>query len=240
MAGCLVLMACIAIFGCSRTAAEDGTVVLLHGLGRSPLSMMVLQHRLQKAGYRVVLHGYASTQGAVEDHVACLAEALDEMEPAAGGKIHFVTHSLGGIVVRKYLADNRMPNLGRVVMLAPPNRGSEVADYLKDWQLYRLAMGPSGQELGTDAGSTPNRLQPVDFELGVIAGDASLNRRMSRLIPGADDGKVAVQRTKVAGMQDFRVVHHSHAFIMNAAVVAEDVISFLKTGSFRHADTTCN
>ena len=200
---CLALVVCFALAACTHSVDTDETVLLLHGLGRTPLSMLILKHRLQNAGYRVRLLGYASTEGQVADHSAWLKAELDARNWPTKGKIHFVTHSLGGIVVRKYLAENPMANLGRVVMVAPPNQGSEIADYLKDWRLYQATMGPSGQELGTDARSTPNRLGTVDFELGVIAGDASLNLFMSRIIPGADDGKVAVKRTKVDGMKDF-------------------------------------
>jgi len=211
------------------------TVFILHGLGRTSFSMLILKHRLQRVGYHVISESYASTQGSVSDHVAWLEELLDESDREDDVPIHFVTHSLGGIIVRQYLAKHAMANLGRVVMLSPPNKGSEVADYFRDWKIFQTAMGPSGQELGTDSGSTPNTLGPVDFALGVITGDASINPLTSCLIPGSDDGAVAVRRTRVEGMMDFRVVHHSHTFIMNASDVADEVISFLRTGAFIHA-----
>lgn len=232
----LGLIVSLAVVAGPLTAHAKETVVLLHGLGRTSSSMLLLKHHLQNAGYQVVSKRYASTKAPVSDHVAWLENALAECCLGAGVKTHFVTHSLGGIIVRMYLKENHMASLGRVVMLAPPNRGSEVADYLKNWKLYQITMGPSGQELGTGTHSTPNLLGPVDFELGVIAGDASFNPLMSRLIPGPDDGKVAVDRTKVEGMKDFLIVHHSHTFIMNATRVADEVISFLQTGSFTHAD----
>jgi triacylglycerol lipase len=213
------------------------TVIILHGLGRTSFSMQILKNRLQHAGYRVISKSYASTQGAISDHVVWLEGLLDECDREDNVPTHFVTHSLGGIVVRKYLAKHPMANLGRVVMLSPPNQGSEVADCFKDWKLFHLAMGPSGQELGTENGSTPNALGPVEFELGVITGDASLNPVTSWLIPGPDDGAVAVRSAKVDGMTDFWVVHRSHTFIMNASEVADEVIAFLKTGSFTHSTT---
>ncbi len=233
---CFALLVFFAVVAGPVAAHAKETVFLLHGMGRTSFSMILLKHRLEGGGYRVVSESYPSTKGSVSDHVSWLGSQLDERSRKADVKIHFVTHSLGGIVLRMYLEENNLPNLGRVVMLSPPNQGSEVADYLKDWRLYRMTMGPSGQELGTGARSTPNLLGPVDFELGVITGDASLNPLMSRLIPGPDDGKVAVKRAKVKGMKAFRVVNRSHAFIMNASEVADEVISFLETGSFTHED----
>lgn len=234
VAGFIVLVMLMAFTTGPLSNKPRETVVILHGLGRTSFSMLMLKHRLQRAGYQVVSRSYASTEGSVADHVDWLEKLLEEGGREEAVRIHFVTHSLGGIVVRKYLAKNLLTNLGRVVMLSPPNQGSEVADYFKNWKLFQLTMGPSGQELGTDTGSTPNTLGPVAFELGVITGDASLNPFGSWLIPGADDGAVAVKRTRVDGMMDFTIVHHSHTFIMNASDVADEVISFLRTGFFTH------
>jgi pimeloyl-ACP methyl ester carboxylesterase len=147
-------------------------------------------------------------------------------------KIHFVTHSLGGIVLRQYLLTHQLENLGRVVMLAPPNEGSELADRFRHNRLYKLLTGPAGHELGTDRGSVPNRLGPAAFELGIIAGDRSLNPVSSAWIPGPDDGKVAVRSTPLEGMKDFLLVHHSHTWMMWRTDVAASVARFLKCGYF--------
>jgi pimeloyl-ACP methyl ester carboxylesterase len=237
VSGFIVLMIFIAFTTGPPPHATRESVIILHGLGRTSFSMLMLKHRLQRAGYHVVSKSYASTQGSVSDHVAWLEALLDKCDREKDAPIHFVTHSLGGIVVRQYLAQHAVANLGRVVMLSPPNKGSEVADYFKDWKFYQMTMGPSGQELGTDSGSAPNTLGPVEFELGVITGDTSINPFASWLIPGSDDGAVAVKRTRVDGMMDFRIVHHSHTFIMNASDVADEVIFFLRTGSFIHDAT---
>jgi hypothetical protein len=139
---------------------------------------------------------------------------------------------MGGILVRDYLADNRIEKLGRVVMLAPPNAGSEVVDNLHSWAVFRWVNGPAGSELGTDAESAPQKLGPVEFELGVIAGDRSINWINSLMIPGPDDGKVSVASSKVEGMRAHLVVHSTHPLIMKRRVVIEQTIRFLKTGTF--------
>jgi pimeloyl-ACP methyl ester carboxylesterase len=220
----------------TTAAAKADTIVLLHGLGRSSASMLVLKHRLEGEGYRVISESYASTDQEIDDHTQWLKGVLTRCCSSGSGATHFVTHSLGGIVLRQYLAGNELPDLGRVVMLAPPNQGSELADFFMNSDLYKSLAGPTGQQLGTDAGSIPNILRPVDFELGVIAGDFSYIPWTSRLIPGPDDGVVAVDRARIAGMSDFLVVDSSHSFIMNSKEVASEVISFIQTGSFtRHS-----
>ena len=117
-------------------------------------------------------------------------------------------------------------------MLAPPSRGSEWVDLLEASGLDRGLLGPSGESLGTRTDSTPNRLGPAGFELGIVAGERSLNPLGSWLIPGPDDGTVAVERTRIDGMADFAVVPHGHSFIMRSPRVQELTLQFLQTGRF--------
>ncbi len=213
-------------------------VILLHGLGRSTWSMKGLEWVLEKQNYRVINVAYPSTRLSVQDAAnRWLGEILSERITDHTVKIHFVTHSLGGIVLRQYLSNHQIENLGRVVMLAPPNQGSELADRLKGNWFYRFLTGPSGQQLGTDASSLPKQLGPASFELGIIAGDRSLNPLFSAWIPGPDDGKVSVRSTKMEGMRDFLVVHHSHTWMSWSKVVNRAVVEFLNTGSFRPTAT---
>jgi hypothetical protein len=186
----------------------------------------------------VISESYASTDQGIENHTQWLAGVLNRCCLSEGEITHFVTHSLGGIVLRQYLEENESLNLGRVVMLAPPNQGSEVADYFMDWKLFQSVSGPTGQQLGTGAESVPNNLQPVNFELGVITGNYSYIPWMSSLIPGPDDGVVGVAQARTAGMSDFLVVPRSHSFIMNSEEVASEVVDFLQTGSFTHHSST--
>lgn len=199
--------------------------------------MSRMQEALTKAGYHTVNLNYPSTKKNIElivgeDLPPVLAQC-DQFNPTA---IHFVAHSLGGIVVRMAIRDSRPVNLGRVVMLSPPNRGSVAADKLKDWWLYAWLNGPAGQQLSTSADSVPNQLGGVDYPVGVITGDrhAFFDAWLSLLIPGIDDGKVSIERTKVDGMSDFLVVHESHPFIMNSDYVMAETVYFLSHGVFRH------
>jgi pimeloyl-ACP methyl ester carboxylesterase len=208
------------------------TVVLLHGLNRTPRAMARLERALRAEGYAVINCGYPSRAADIET----LAGAVfDELRPKleTASAVHFVTHSMGGVLLRAYLRDHTLPRLGRVVMLAPPNRGSEVVDRLGGLKLFRWVNGPAGSQLGTGAGSLPLSLGAPDFELGVIAGDRSVNPLLSLLIPGRDDGKVAVARTHVAGMADFLCLHVTHPFMMQNACVIRQTRHFLKTGHFQ-------
>ena len=146
--------------------------------------------------------------------------------------IHVVTHSMGGIILRYIQQTDPIQNLGKVVMLSPPNQGSEVVDVLGDRKLFKLLNGPAGQQLGTNADGIVHSLGDADFELGIIAGDRSVNPVLSMMIPGKDDGKVSIERSKLKGMKSFKVVHASHTFIMKNNLVGQCVVSFLKSGAF--------
>ncbi len=211
--------------------------ILLHGLARTSASMSTMATALQQAGYQVVNQGYPSRELPIEK-LAGLAinQALAQCrQDQLDTTIHFVTHSMGGILVRYFLAYQPVKNLGRVVMLSPPNQGSETIDKLGDMPGFGWLNGPAGQQLGATNASLPNRLGKADFPLGIITGDRSINLILSALIPGPDDGKVAINRARIEGMADFLVVHHSHPFIMKIPEVIEQTIWFLNQGHFRHA-----
>lgn len=235
---CLPFLLLVTSGSCGRSPpAEDAQelVVLIHGLGRTDLSMLRLEAELTERGYAVVNVDYPSTERGIES--LATEELAPKIERCCGGtskKVHFVTHSMGGIVLRYYLAEHEMKNLGRVVMLSPPNQGSEVADWVAENDLLQRLLGPSAEQLGTGPESVPNQLGPVNFEVGIIAGNRTLNPIFSRMIPGADDGKVSVERAKVEGMNDFIVVPHSHTYIMMSDDVIEQVAHFLAHGEFRH------
>lgn len=217
-------------------AKKDECVILLHGLGRSSRSMAKLEKKLSEQGYRVLNVDYLSTKHTIE-YLAdeLLDSVIQEWGNKAGSRLHFVTHSMGGIVVRYYLKQHKLPNLGRVVMLSPPNQGSELVDQLKDKFIFDKSGGPAARQLGTEKNSFVLSLGPVDFELGVIAGSRSMNPLYSSMLPGPDDGVVAVERTKAEGMADFLVMPYSHRSIIKKKEVIAQVIYFLEHGSFNHS-----
>lgn len=208
-------------------------VILLHGLIRTDRSMHKLEQALEEQGYCVENVRYKSTLHDIET----LAETVIGPALAACPQqqtVHFVTHSLGGILVRQYLEDHRIENLGRVVMLGPPNKGSEVVDKLAEFPGFHFMNGDAGLQLGTGEGSVPNRLGRADFDLGIIAGTRSINLLLSSMIPGTDDGKVSVENTRLEGMRDHLEMPVTHTFMMQNPEVIEQVIHYLRHGEFRH------
>ncbi len=209
-------------------------VVLLHGLARTHRSMRPMQRALTAAGYVVFSMQYPSRKKTVERIVAeDFVPFLAQCQTNKPLKIHFVAHSLGNIVLRQYFADHTLNNAGRIVMLAPPNQGSEVVDKLGDYVPFDWVNGPAGQQLGTSSNSLPNRLPAPPGEFGVIAGTRSINWILSCLIPGPDDGKVSLERVKLAGAADFVAVKASHPFLMKDKRAIELTLRFLQQGSFQ-------
>jgi hypothetical protein len=208
-------------------------VVLLHGLNRSWRTMGKLAESLQADGYSTANIDYPSSTEAIETLAPKVVnEGLQQCRQIGATQIHFVTHSLGGILLRYAYEQESIPDLGRVVMLGPPNHGSEVIDKTRNWPGVTVFTGIAGSQLGTDEDSVPSHLGPVDFELGVIAGTGSINPMMSMMLPDEDDGKVTVASTQVEGMDDFKIVTNSHNFMIKSIDVIADVTQFLRTGSF--------
>ena len=199
--------------------------------------MRRLERTLRAHGYDTLNLDYPSRTGDIATLAAHVVREIGKWEEKA--PVDFVTHSLGGILVRLAVASRELPRerVGRVVMLGTPNGGSELADLLPAMpvigQLYARLTGPAGLELATTETGLPARLPPVDFEVGVIAGDRSWNPWFSALLREPNDGKVRVDRTRVAGMTDFLVVPHWHPLLVTAPDVIEQVVHFLERGAFK-------
>jgi len=226
-----LLLIFLLAFGGDALATE--CVVLLHGLARSASSMKALEVRLSAEGYYVSNIDYPSRDHSVETLATLVVgQGIQQCRENSVSKINFVTHSLGGILVRVYLKNNQFDDIGRVVMLGPPNQGSEVVDSLKDTPGFELLNGPAGMELGTHASDVPKSLGPVNFELGIIAGTHSINLILSTLLPRPNDGKVSVESTKVEGMADFIALPTTHPFMMRNKSVIDQTVYFLRQGEF--------
>jgi pimeloyl-ACP methyl ester carboxylesterase len=231
----MTTIACFGLFlillSTSSAAADQEMVVLLHGFGRTDRSMHPLEERLLASGFLVRNLHYPSMKLSPPE----LTDFLDQELAACcstAPRLHFVTHSLGGILVRAYLAEHHPPHLGRVVMIAPPNHGSEFSDLFGRSRLLRAVMGPTATQLGTGGDSLPNRLPPPWFDVGIIAGIDDFNPVGNFVVPQPSDGTVSLESTLLDGMADFVIVYESHTFIMRSRVVADYAICFLRTGRF--------
>jgi hypothetical protein len=191
-----------------------------------------IAQRLTDEGYRVLNIDYPSRAYSIEELAEqTITEALAQCE---GLPVSFVTHSMGGILVRQFLRNHSIENLNKVVMLGPPNKGTEIVDKLSHLPGFSFVNGEAGAQLGTGALSLPNQLGKANFDVGIIAGTQSINLLLSSLIPDTDDGKVSVESTKVDGMNDHIEMATTHVFMMRNDAVIKQVICYLKQGKFNH------
>ena len=222
------------IFLCDSYAEEKAHVIVLHGIARSSSSMEDISNFLTKKGYDVSNIDYQSTDHTLEKLTEQLYTTIADRINNPAQKIHIVCYSMGCLLTRALIHQHRPANLGRVVMIGPPNGGSEVADFLKDNLIYQKVYGPAGQQLTTEQTEIKDFIgsDMVDYEVGIIAGDWTIDPISSLIIPGEDDGKVAVKNTKLAGAKDHIVIHAVHTFIIQADEAMEQTNHFLQYGKF--------
>lgn len=232
------ILTCNLLFFSSTVKASelknDGDyVIILHGITRSNKHMQKLATYLQKDGFDVINLSYPSTTHKIEDLTKIINKEISQRTPEKK-RIHFIGYSMGGLMVRALIHKYNYKNLGKVVQLAPPNQGSELADFVKNFWPYKKIFGPAGQQLITDQSAVKHIFGEVNYELGIIAGNATIDPISSAIIPGENDGKVAVERTKLEGMKDHIVVSASHTFFPFNKEVQKQTLYFLKNGNFKH------
>jgi pimeloyl-ACP methyl ester carboxylesterase len=211
---------------------NDG-VVLLHGISRTFRSFQKMQAAVEAAGFATLNVGYASRHHALETLAEEIHPAIARFAADTAGQIHFVGHSMGGLLARVYIARYRPQRLRRVVMLGTPNGGSEIADRLKNVALYRAWFGPAGEQLVTQRDAATNALfPPVDYPVGIIAGNRSIDPTSSLFLPKPHDGRVSVENTKLDGMADHIVIGTSHPWLPENSVAIAQTIAFLRDGKF--------
>lgn len=230
-----ILLALVSIisFLIPKVSSADEIVVLLHGIANVPLSMKVLENSLEEAGYQVYNLGYPSTDVPIEKAAAGVRERVSFL--GEGKRINFVGHSMGNLVIRQMLVE-KIPGLGRIVMIAPPNQGSFMAQQLEDLDLFKWVFGPAGQQLPADNRKFFENLPVPTCEFGIIAGGRGTEAGFNPLLEGDDDGTVRVQETKLPGAADFILIHNTHTLILFDPETARQTISFLKSGRFQKAE----
>ncbi|WP_323846285.1 esterase/lipase family protein [Microbulbifer magnicolonia] len=225
-------------FAFSTVSARAATqcVILLHGLTKDSRSMRPLQRQLVDAGYYTVNIDYPSRERPIAELSEQAVQAgLEQCARVNAAPVNFVTHSLGGLLVRHYFEQHSPQGVNRVVMMAPPNNGSRVGDILSCIPIIKDVNGPAGRQLGTGAGSVPRQLGPARFDLGIIAGNRSYNPIASLLLSGADDGRIAVDSARLEGMCSFLVLPHTHGSIAGDEQAISQAVQYLQRGYFSGA-----
>lgn len=216
------------------------TVILLHGIIRNHFDMMLLEKRMKKEGYACINIKYPSTKYSIEALAEQINAQLEQDENYTGAdKVHFVVHSMGGLITRHILARHRPVNMGSVIMLGTPNKGSEMADYLAEHKYlaspFHYIFGPSASQLRTAHKHFEDEV--IDFPLGIIASDASLNPIGKQVFGAPNDTLVSIESTKIEGMNDHIIIPSPHALMMFDPRIINQVVAFLKNGKFNHQDT---
>ncbi|QPF88230.1 alpha/beta fold hydrolase [Bradyrhizobium genosp. L] len=214
---------------------RDG-VVMLHGIAGAARLLRRMELALEATGFTTLNLDYDSRRKSLGTLAEDIHPAVDLFAGGLDGSVHFVCHSMGGLLARAYLARHRPARLGRVVMLGTPNGGSEIADRLQHIRAYRALFGPAGQQLVTLRDATTAALLPqVDYPIGVIAGSRSVYPITSIPLPRPHDGRVSVAKTRLDGMADHIVIRTSHPWLVRHRGSIAQTIAFLRDGKFRHS-----
>ena len=237
----IILIILFAFVSAQNTSSPENTinrkdfVYVLHGLGQGKWSMKLLALRLNKAGFIVERIGYKSINRSPQDILQDVTTQINASLPDTNYTVHFVGHSLGGLIIRAYLDSNRIVNLGRVVLIGTPNQGTPFVDKYHDSWWMKL-LGPMSRALGTDENSFPNSIASPYYPVGIIAGITEIINN-EKTIPGQDDGIVPLESTKLEQMTDIIIIKTHHAMLPKSRTVAEQTIALLRNGHFKKVDS---
>jgi len=217
----------------SESIENTECVVLVHGLWRSGFAMRSIAGDLEEHGYKTVSVDYPSTQKEIPDLVQHhLLKSVDECVQTGAEKVHLVSHSMGGILIRQFLQDNTLPDGSKVVMLSPPNQGSELSEKFGDSWWYQWAVGPAGASLSTKQNGIISKLKEIDEPVGIIAAYRDWSLWPDAWLPQPNDGTVSVASMKLAEMDDFIMVNSGHALMRYSDEVQNQIRQFLSVGEF--------
>lgn len=214
-------------------AMSGKAVVLIHGIGRSSKSFSSMAKQLELDGYTVVGFDYPSTRVPIPECAEYLHKVLQSLEGIES--IDVVGHSMGGLVLRGFTMDHTEPRLRRAVMLGVPNKGAEMADFLKSNPLFKMILGPAGQQLATDGEGLIGKMPPPACEFGILAGGRSATKGYNPLLPGDNDATVTVASTRLPGAADFILLPVIHSFLMTDQAAINATRHFLKHGRFEES-----
>ncbi len=209
-----------------------GGVVLLHGIAMGSWTLKKLERALQRRGFATLNLDYASRKKPLEQLAEDIHAPVQAFANQIDGPLHFVGHSMGGLLARTYVARHRPERLGRVVMLGTPNGGSEIADVLEKRAIYRWFFGPAGLQLTTHPDQSLAQLPPLDYPVGVVAGNLSIYPSSLFLLPRPNDGRVSVASAKLPDMADHIVIRSTHPWLTRHRRAIDQTIAFLHRGHF--------
>ncbi len=222
------------VFAANTPHNDQDLVILVHGLARSSTAMWLLEYRLEAAGYNTCAINYPSLGEPPEEILTVISNEIERCQRRhlESPQTHFVTHSLGGPLIRAYLSAHHLSKLGRVVMLSPPNHGSDLVERFGDWEISRYFLGPTGLSLTSDHTSWLARKYKTPYDIGIIAGNFTFNPLAAYFLDGRDDGAVSIEDMKLPHMTDFMEVSATHVTIRYSLVAADQTRHFLKNGQF--------
>lgn len=206
-------------------------VVLLHGILKSSKCMKSFEKAFLECNYKVLNIDYPSTKLDILSIVDFIKPQIIEFSNSVD-RLHFVGHSLGGLIIRTLLNQYNFTNLGRVVLIGTPNKGTKLADFFKNFWLYKKLFGPAGQQLTTNQKDIKTSLGNIKYEMGIIAGLFKYNFFTNLIIKSPSDGLVSIESTKTDGTKQHIIIPSEHLKLTKNKRVIEHTIKFIETGSF--------